>query len=707
MAGWFRGDVMGSEYFLGSPLEAEGSTSDVIVASVAHPESSPSQQKQIYWATKFTGAGNNEALAIASGPICSTGSMQVAQASQECCVAQEDLIAVGGYYSEEMAVKDPFNQANSKTLSTGAVPAGFVVLLTRDGSVRGAMSLAGAGPVRVDSVAIDKCHNVYVAGRFSSASTDFAPQGGIDPTPISYSGGTDIFVAKYGMVVVGTPQGTVLELQLQWLYTTGSPGDDAAMAVAVASDGAVYAAGYMEDAATSFAGMPEPIPYCPLPGPNRDIWFAAFDATGALDWEHTIFGWYDEAATGLALDAFDNPTITGFFGVERCVNPTTQYMLDIAPHAQQTYILTNYGGYDGFVARYNRADGSLHEAFRLGGEWNEKVQAVAFSPVAPWNMYHGGFFGGRFAPGPGPNEYEVNFDPAGGTAPEATAITRGGADAFINVMSPETPQVVMQVSLLLDTSNSISSSEWEIVREAYSTLLANTALVPQNGTVAMNVVLYGAGPGAAREVIPWTRLTSETGPLFAARFGTLERLGGENYLTEGITVAAESIVGSGIVACYRIIHAMVEGLDDETSVAAARDAAILAGIDQVNAIGLHDPNSPIPFTRTFLVQNVVAQSIGHPTSPPFAFAGWVWDAWRDDPPNVAELHDVLGRTLWRVSRCPGDFNEDGLVNAQDIADFQAAHSSEDPLADWDMDDNWDSFDEDFFYFSWSTSCPCY
>jgi hypothetical protein len=228
----------------------------------------------------------------------------------------------------------------------------------------------------------------------------------------------------------------------------------------------------------------------------------------------------------------------------------------------------------------------------------------------------------------------------------------------------------MPPTAVLDASYSMAAV-WELVRKAYSDLISDSAIVPHNAP------------------------------------------GGDDLVAEGIEEATDSIVNSGITPCplggypprhQRMIHLMPEAMGVWQRIEQARDAAMNAGIAQINAVGLADPNPG--FNRAYLVEHAAApiDVLHHPDPPPFAFVNWVAAGWRGDP-NM--LYAGLASTLWRVSRCPADFNGDGVVNSDDYDAFEAAWLAASSTADWDMSGGLpDAHDWAFFLYCYTVLSPC-
>lgn len=230
VAGWYNGDIAiydGGYPFGFQPqdLQTTGQVRDVLVASLLGAGSNAGY----YWVRTFTGAGSNEALSVSAGPPC--GDLYFPY--KDLCTTNQDLLAVAGFFNGTMELKQG-TQISTASANSG----GFVAIMDKwSGGIHGSLALSSSlGAVRINAVAMDRNQNVYIAGSFATASLDFDPDGS-SPFTISspFNGAGDIFVAHYILDATTTPY----TLQLNWVYTTGSAGSDAATALAIGADGAL------------------------------------------------------------------------------------------------------------------------------------------------------------------------------------------------------------------------------------------------------------------------------------------------------------------------------------------------------------------------------------------------------------------------------------------------------------------------------------
>jgi hypothetical protein len=209
--------------------------------------------------------------------------------------------------------------------------------------------LGGAGEDSASSVAVDLNGNAYIAGQ--TYSTDFPVAAGIQSRN---GGGADAFLTKL------SPAGTLVNST----YFGGSQ-DEAANAVAVGSNGAVYFAG-----ATQSVDLPVVNAVQTASGGGQDAFVASVDASGSTLLFATYLGGragsvgYPEYATGVAVDAGGNVYIAGITTSNNF--PTVGAVFRSA-----------LGGIDGFVTKMNGRGSQILYSTYLGGSSVDLVSAIA------------------------------------------------------------------------------------------------------------------------------------------------------------------------------------------------------------------------------------------------------------------------------------------------------------------------------------------
>jgi hypothetical protein len=511
-----------------------------------------------------------------------------------------------------------------------------------------------------------------------------------------------MFFARYGL---GSPP------VLRWHVVVDTPGDDEAAGIAVSVDqedpsghDLIVVAGTVGDHAGSpggpyIAAFRHPVtqnPTEPLPSIKA--------------WEGLMPGYGDDRLHALAVDGLGRICIAGRFGCPATTPPTScasPYPLDFDPRPTHATTLEPAGS-DAFVARYHPAGEAigggvyprLEWVYRLGGEWNEGIYALATDPASTGRVATAGFFGA----GAGWN-YAIDADPG-----PATDLIAGVADAdsFVAVLQPMAPASVRnQITLLLDNHCSIDEVTWgEVVGEVAEALTAAfepgheaAAGVPKDETVQINALAFNTMPHEgrlARPVAPWTVLDAETAKLFGARLRSQGRVPMEvhagtlgNRPSEGLHAAVLSQPRSGLDPA--LVHSSVlalVGVSDEPSFAAQRlrDArsAALEVYDRTNVLLLRTDQ---PASRELWLIEAVgpilpgpgpvdARTVGIAAGVDEAFPGYSRSA-------------LIKRLLTRLSFCPSDFNTDRCVRRDtvngDDAMFAEAFDRGTLYSDWTLD----------------------
>jgi hypothetical protein len=212
------------------------------------------------------------------------------------------------------------------------------------------------------SVATDGAGNILVTGSFSG-TVDFG--GGDLSTP---GDDYDVFVAKYA------PNGDHV-----WSKRFGSTDLESGQAIKTDASGNVIVTGYFMGT-VDFGGA---APLVSL-GTDVDIFLAEYDPAGAHLWSKRLGGTSYETGYGLAVDAYSNVFLTGYF--EGAVN-------------FGGVELVSTGNLDIFFAEYSSLGVHLSSQ-HFGGSATEVGQAIAVD--AAGNRYLAGYFGGSVNFGGGP-----------------------------------------------------------------------------------------------------------------------------------------------------------------------------------------------------------------------------------------------------------------------------------------------------------------
>ncbi len=585
---------------------------------------------------------------------------------------------------------------------------------------------------------------IAVAGYYGDDDINFNP----DPegTPIgpydnNYAGGRDLFVAVYSYSSSTPLDPGSFRWRLDWRYTYGTQYDDEASGVVFDVTGRVFAGGWVGKAgggtnAWSGGFLPR--------APSQPHWPA---------WPEPIIEWTTtledpdrtSAWSRVKVDGIGRPVFVGSFEDTITLNPETE-----PPH---TVTLTSQGGMDCMTACFYPDDGSVEWGFRFGGEEDDFPHAVNVCQYNSARLVVGGEF-----------QDMVQFDPRNVPSP----VQADGLDGFVNLFDPDPDpelsdddkfHVTLLIPNLYETTPNRYTADppcgpslfgdtresWSIMMDQIAEPLADEAVVPQDGSVSLQVILYGAQNFNLRQdrhrslqVVPSTRITERTAPLFARRLANIiwyHRKGTYRTMGEGLTLAGDWagwLPDPQNPPPFRHPHLAEDGIrhalfieslwyEDQSGVSVSGRAGDLVEeqdgqpvFDAINGIAVQTPSQGVgtPFTRGTL-GNVIARS--HVKFPD----GWStsgvpdWernlgivahvDGWDDEclGTNDVTLEEMVARFMPRLTRLFGDYDGDGVVDVQfncqnpgepdgdDWDAFLAGVLGQSTFADWNFDNNFD------------------
>ncbi len=270
------------------------------------------------------------------------------------CVAVDASgnVYVTGYFNS------PTITFGSYTLTNAGSYDVFLVKYDASGNVLWAKSAGGTDDEEGSFVAVDASGNAYVTGEFVSPTITF---GSYTLTNAGLST-NDIFLAKYDA------NGNVL-----WAIGAGGTDYDYGASVALDVSGNVFVTGWFDSSSITFG------PYTLTnvsPGTGTgDIFLVKYNASGNVIWAKDAGGTDNEGADCVATDAAGNIYMTGWFA-----SPTLTF---------GSYTLSNAGGLDTFLAKYD-ASGNVLWAKSAGGTDYDEVMCVVSDSSG--NAYLTGYF---------------------------------------------------------------------------------------------------------------------------------------------------------------------------------------------------------------------------------------------------------------------------------------------------------------------------
>ncbi len=330
-------------------------------------------------------------------------------------------IYVTGYFSETVTLYSasgllaPTIPLMSLT-SSGASDV-FIAKYNTNGQLQWGTQIGGTSNDTGNSICTDGT-NIYVTGNFGLTATLFSANGlSVPTTPsmtLTATGFSNIFIAKYNT-----------NGQLQWSTTIEGTSNDTVNSIC--TDGTnIYVTGYFGPTATLFSanGLSGPTtPSIILTATGvYDVFIAKYNtANGQLQWGTQIGGTPINFGYSICTDG-TNIYVTGYF-----IGTATLYSANLlSPPNPSTpsMTLSNAGGYDIFIAKYNQI-GQLQWGTQIGGTISDFSNSICTDGS---NIYVTGHFGSTVT------LYSANGILAP-TIPSMSLTSSGSFDVFITKYS--------------------------------------------------------------------------------------------------------------------------------------------------------------------------------------------------------------------------------------------------------------------------------
>lgn len=154
--------------------------------------------------------------------------------------------------------------------------------------------------------------------------------------------------------------------------------------------------------------------------------------------------------------------------------------------------------------------------------------------------------------------------------------------------------VNLELSLLVDVSGSVDGTEFNIQRQGYANAFANPTFFNSNvgagNSIAVNFVEW-SGNGQQHQAVGWTIITNQAqANAFAAAILAAPRaFSNQTAVGQAINFGVNSILTNGITSDAQVIDVSGDGSDNVNGTgftANARNAALAAGIDQINGLAM-------------------------------------------------------------------------------------------------------------------------
>ena len=254
---------------------------------------------------------------------------------------------------------------NSGSLDT------FIAKYNSAGGLLWAARQVSAGSDNVNGIAVDSSGNVFIAGDYASDPHTLYNANGSTATTLANSGGKDGFIAKYNS------EGVV-----QWAARQAGTLADYAISTAVDSSGNVFVAGYFSSNPLTLYNVDGSAFATTLANSgSEDGFIAKYNSAGVVQWAARQAGASSDIPRGAVVDSSGNVIIAGTYNA----NPLTLYNAN----GSTATTLTNSGGTDGFIAKYNSA-GVVQWAVRQASTGSENVDDIAVDSSG--NLFITGFY---------------------------------------------------------------------------------------------------------------------------------------------------------------------------------------------------------------------------------------------------------------------------------------------------------------------------
>jgi uncharacterized protein YegL len=175
---------------------------------------------------------------------------------------------------------------------------------------------------------------------------------------------------------------------------------------------------------------------------------------------------------------------------------------------------------------------------------------------------------------------------------------------------------VVQVAVIIDGSGSVGSSDFDVMLDGLAAAVEDSTCIPHNASVELTVIQFS--DMAQTEVGPSLVRASNASNL-ATQILAISQIGSTTDMADAFDQATAELTGSSRFASAekQIINLSTDGEpDDDQDAIDARDAAIAAGIDEIDAEAIGTGADAV-----FLQDEIVYPQPGN-LAPPYT-PGWV------------------------------------------------------------------------------------
>ncbi|HLU76910.1 MAG TPA: DUF1194 domain-containing protein [Burkholderiales bacterium] len=151
--------------------------------------------------------------------------------------------------------------------------------------------------------------------------------------------------------------------------------------------------------------------------------------------------------------------------------------------------------------------------------------------------------------------------------------------------------VALELALLVDVSGSIDGDEYDLQKQGYINAFRNAnvqnAIAGQSGGIAVTYIEW-SGSGQQAQLVGWTHLTdAASADAFADALGLTSRaFSGQTNPDAAINYAVPLFDDNDFEGLRLVIDVSGDGTGNANNTAAARDAALAAGINAINGLAI-------------------------------------------------------------------------------------------------------------------------
>ena len=273
---------------------------------------------------------------------------------------QDDNVFVTGLFASSTI---SFGTISLNKVNSNSISDMFLAKYDAQGNTTWARAGNGTSASNIGTgVCTDADGNVYVGGRYSSATLNF----GATVITNTNAPGEDAFIVKYNA------SGTDL-----WANTVGGSANDAAYAIASDQDGHVFLTGFFLSEDLTIGNTV--LSY--IPNANTDIFLAKYKNDGSVLWAKSANGLAQDHVFSVAADKNGDVFITGFSHSDPLI------------FSSSVKLNTEVGSNEVFLAKYNSSGNPLWVKSAKGAS-NEFGNSLVIDSTG--NIYLTGYF--EFAP---------------------------------------------------------------------------------------------------------------------------------------------------------------------------------------------------------------------------------------------------------------------------------------------------------------------